>query len=77
MASRATCPKCGEVRIDKGTLRKSTLGTEIIWLADCPICGQTINSENAKPYPIPEEDSFIPPDDDSAEVKYNIKKNKS
>ena len=29
-----------------------------------------------KPYPIPEEDSFIPPYDDSAEVKYNTK-NKS
>jgi hypothetical protein len=29
-----------------------------------------------KPYPVPEEDSFIPPDDDSAEVKYNTKKNK-
>ena len=24
-------------------------------------------------YPIPEEDSFIPPDDDSAEVKYTTK----
>jgi len=23
-----------------------------------------------KPYPVPEEDSFIPPDDDSAEIKY-------
>jgi hypothetical protein len=31
-------------------------------------------SKEPKPYPIPEEDSFIPPDDDSAEVKYNIKK---
>ena len=29
-----------------------------------------------KPYPVPEEDSFIPPQDDSAEVKYNTKKNK-
>ena len=74
MAPRANCPKCGEVRIDKGTLRKSTSGTELIWLADCPICGQTINSENAKPYPLPEEDNFTTPDDDSAEVKYNIKK---
>ena len=44
---------------------------------DCPICGQTLSSENAKPYPIPEEDSFIPPDDDSAEVKYIIKGKKS
>ena len=68
MAPRAKCPKCGEVRIDKGTLRKSPLGKETIWLADCPICGQTISSENEKPYPIPEEDSFIPPDDYSAEI---------
>jgi hypothetical protein len=29
-----------------------------------------------KPYPVPEEDSFIPPQDDSAEVKYTTKKNK-
>ena len=29
-----------------------------------------------KPCPVPEEDSFTPPDDDSAEVKYNTKKNK-
>jgi hypothetical protein len=28
----------------------------------------------SKPYPILEEDSFIPPDDDSAEVKYTTKK---
>jgi hypothetical protein len=27
-----------------------------------------------KPYPIPEEDNFTTTDDDSAEVKYNIKK---
>ena len=26
-----------------------------------------------KPYPVPEEDSFIPPDDDSAEIKYMAK----
>ena len=77
MAPRAKCPKCGEVRIDKGILRKSTSGAEIIWLADCPKCGQTLDSKNLKPYPIPEEDSFISPDDDSAEVKYNTKKNKS
>ena len=77
MAPRANCPKCGEVRIDNGTFRKSTSGAEIIWLADCPICGQTINSENAKPYPIPEEDSFNPKDDDSAEVKYITRKNKA
>ena len=77
MAPRATCPKCGEVRIDKGTLKKSSTGTEIIWIADCPICGQTVNSENSKPYPILEEDSFTPPEDDSAEIKYNTKKNKA
>jgi hypothetical protein len=28
----------------------------------------------SKPYPVPEGDSFIPPDDDSAEVKYTTKK---
>ena len=26
-----------------------------------------------KSYPVPEEDSFIPPDDDSAEIKYMAK----
>ena len=31
-------------------------------------------TKNPKPYPIPEEDNFATPDDDSAEVKYNIKK---
>ena len=31
-------------------------------------------ANKSKPYPIPEEDSFIPPDDDSAEVKYTTKK---
>ena len=34
------------------------------------------NTKKPKPYPVQEEDSFIPPDDDSAEVKYNTKKNK-
>ena len=34
------------------------------------------DTEKLKPYPVPEEDSFIPPQDDSAEVKYNTKKNK-
>ena len=34
------------------------------------------NTKKSKPYPVPEEDSFIPPQDDSAEVKYNTKKNK-
>jgi hypothetical protein len=30
-----------------------------------------------KPYPVPEEDSFTPPDGDSAEVKYNTEKQKN
>ena len=34
------------------------------------------NAKKPKPYPVPEEDSFIPPQDDSAGVKYNTKKNK-
>lgn len=34
-------------------------------------------ANKSKLYPIPEEDSFIPPDDDSAEIKYSIKKNKA
>ena len=34
------------------------------------------NTKKLKPYPVPEEDSFIPPQDDSAEVKYSTKKNK-
>ena len=33
--------------------------------------------KKSKPYPIPEEDSFTPPQDDSSEVKYNTKENKS
>lgn len=44
MAPRAKCPNCGNIRIDKGTLRKATSGTETVWFADCPICGQTLNS---------------------------------
>lgn len=28
------------------------------------------NTKKPKPYPVPEEDSFIPPPDDSAEIKY-------
>jgi len=32
------------------------------------------NTKKPKPYPVPEEDSFIPPDDDSAEIKYVAKK---
>lgn len=37
---------------------------------------QKKKSDTKKPkrYPVPEEDSFTQPDDDSAEVKYNIKK---
>jgi hypothetical protein len=34
------------------------------------------NTKKPKPYPVPEEDNFNPPQDDSAEVKYNTKKNK-
>ena len=34
-------------------------------------------ANKSKPYPILEEDSFTPPEDDSAEIKYNTKKNKS
>ena len=32
-----------------------------------------VNTKKPKPYPVPEEDSFIPPDDDSAEIKYMAK----
>jgi hypothetical protein len=38
---------------------------------------KNISPNNPKPYPVPEEDSFIPPDDDSAEVKYINKGKKS
>ena len=31
------------------------------------------NTKKPKPYPVPEEDSFIPPDDDSSEIKYMAK----
>jgi hypothetical protein len=31
------------------------------------------NTKKPKPYPVPEEDSFIPPDDDFAEIKYMAK----
>ena len=34
-------------------------------------------THKSKPYPIMKEDSFIPPDDDSSEIKYNTNKNKS
>ena len=32
---------------------------------------------NPKPYPIPEEDSFIPLQEDSEEIKYNTRKDKA
>jgi len=31
------------------------------------------DTKKPKPYPVPEEDSFIPPDDDFAEIKYMAK----
>lgn len=31
------------------------------------------NTKKPKPYPVPEEDTFIPPDDDSSEIKYVTK----
>ena len=30
-------------------------------------------TKKPKPYPVPEEDSFIPPDDDSSEIRYVTK----
>jgi hypothetical protein len=30
------------------------------------------NKKKLKPYPVPEEDSFFPPDDDFAEIKYSV-----
>ena len=44
--------------------------------AEVPELKKKGNTKKPKPYPVPEEDSFIPPQDDSAEVKYNTKKNK-
>jgi hypothetical protein len=35
--------------------------------------GKKGNTKKPKPYPVPEEDSFIPPQDDSAEIKYMAK----
>ena len=35
------------------------------------------NTKKPKPYPVPEEDNFTAPDDDSTEVKYITKKNKA
>jgi len=37
------------------------------------ISGLPAEEVGRKPYPVPEEDSFIPPDDDSAEIKYETK----
>ena len=34
---------------------------------------KNLGDQKPKPYPVPEEDSFIPPDDDSAEIKYMAK----
>jgi transcription initiation factor IIE alpha subunit len=46
MAPRAKCPNCGNVRIDKSTLRKSDFGTQTVWLGDCPKCGKNLNYIN-------------------------------
>lgn len=37
------------------------------------ISGLPVKEIGHKPYPVLEEDSFIPPDDDSAEIKYMVK----
>ena len=37
--------------------------------------GEKGTNKKPKPYPIPEEDSFIPLQEDSEEIKYNTKKN--
>ena len=37
--------------------------------------GKKGTTKKPKPYPIPEEDSFIPLQEDSEEIKYNTKKN--
>lgn len=34
---------------------------------------KNVAADKLKPYPVPEEDSFIPPDDDSSEIKYVTK----
>lgn len=31
------------------------------------------NTKKLKPYPVPEEESFVPPQDDSSEIKYMAK----
>ena len=37
--------------------------------------GKKGTNKKPKPYPIPEEDSFIPLQEDSEEIEYNTKKN--
>ena len=39
------------------------------------VLGKKGAKKKPKPYPIPEEDSFIPLQEDSEEIKYNTKKN--
>ena len=41
-----------------------------------PETGNKVNKKKQKLYPIPEEDSFIPLQEDSEEIKYIAKKNK-
>jgi len=37
--------------------------------------GRKVTKKKPKPYPIPEEDSFIPLQEDSEEIKYNTRNN--
>lgn len=39
------------------------------------VLGEKGTNKKPKLYPIPEEDSFIPLQEDSEEIKYNTKKN--
>jgi hypothetical protein len=39
------------------------------------VAGKKGTKKNPKLYPIPDEDSFIPLQEDSEEIKYNTKKN--
>jgi hypothetical protein len=39
--------------------------------------GKKGSTKKLKQYPTPEEDSFIPLQEDSEEIKYNTKKNKA
>ena len=41
-----------------------------------PVPGKKVTKKKLKLYPVPEEDSFIPLQEDSEEVKYIAKKNK-